>query len=82
MNITRKCNRCKKWFAMKMQKKTIVRKDEIKILERTYKHSPKGGLELALDHFTPGERLYYDVRYACKYCGAEEKEYACEDVKE
>ncbi len=81
MKITRKCKHCKKWFAMKMQKKTVVRKDEIKILERLYKPGPKGELQPAHDHFAPGERLYYDVRYICKYCGAEEKEYVCENVK-
>ena len=81
MKITRKCNHCKKWFAMKIQEKTLVRKDEIRILERLMKPNPKGGVETALDRFAPGERLYYDVLYACKYCGAEEKEFTSEDVK-
>ncbi len=81
MNIVRKCNHCKKWFAMKMQEKTVVRKEEIKILERLFKHNLKGGMEPALDHYTQGERLYYDIRYVCKYCGTEEKGYAYEDVK-
>ncbi len=74
MNIIRKCNHCKKWFAMKIKEKTVVRKEEIKILERLFKHNVKGGVEPELDHFTPGERLYYDIRYCCKYCGAEEKD--------
>ena len=66
---------------MKIHEKTVVRKDEIKILERLYKPGPKGELLPAHDHFTPGERLYYDMRYVCKFCGAEEKVYACENVK-
>ncbi len=66
---------------MKMQEKTLVQKDEIKILERLYKHNPKGGLETALNRFVPGERLYYNIRHICKYCGAEENEYTYEDVK-
>ena len=82
MNIIRKCNHCKKWFAMEIQEKTVVRKEEIKILERLFKHNLKGGMEPALDHFAPGERLYYEIRYCCKYCGVEEKGYAYEDIKE
>lgn len=74
MNIIRKCNQCKKWFAMEMQEKTVVKKDEIRISERLFKFNLKGGMEPALDHFTPGERLYYDIRYCCKHCGAEEND--------
>lgn len=81
MRITQKCNHCKKWFAMKMQKKTVISKDEISIFERLYKPGPKGELQLAHDHFTPAERVHYDVRYVCKYCGAEEKAYTYKNVK-
>ncbi len=81
MNIIRKCNHCKKWFAMKIKEKTIIQRDEIRILERLFKHDPRGGLEPALDHFAPGERLHYDIRYVCKYCGAEENESKYKDVK-
>ncbi len=81
MKIIRKCNHCKKWFALEMHEKTLVRKEEIRILERLTQPNPKGTVETVLDHFVSGERFYYDILYVCKYCGAEEKEFICEDVK-
>ena len=81
VNIIRKCNHCKKWFAMKLQEKTVAQKDEINILERLFKFNLKGGVEPAIDHFAPGERLYYDIRYVCKYCGAEENDIYVKTLK-
>ncbi len=81
MKKIRTCTHCKKWFAMEIKEKTLTRREEIMILERLMKPNPKGGVETALDHYTPGERIYYDILYACKYCGAEEKRVVSEDVK-
>lgn len=81
MEIIRRCNCCKRWFALKMQEKNLVRKEEIRIFERLMKPNPKGGVETALDRFAPGERYYYDILFVCKYCGAEEKRFVSEDVK-
>lgn len=81
MNILKKCNNCKKWFAMEMHEKTVVKKEKIQIFERLFKHNPKGGVEPVVDHFTPGERVYYNIRYLCKYCGAEETRCVSQDIK-
>ncbi len=79
--MKKRCTHCRKWFAMELQTKTLVRKEQIRIYERLTRPNPKGTLETAIERFAPGERLYYDLVYVCKYCGAEEKELVWKDVK-
>ncbi len=81
MKKLRRCKSCKKWFAMKETEKNLVGKEDIQVFERLTQPHVKGAVEKMVDRFVPGERLFYEVTYRCRFCGAEEKESVFKDVK-
>jgi hypothetical protein len=65
----RKCDRCKKWFAMRKQGKECVdEKNSHTVKEGTMKNS-KGEVIRRWDEFVPATVYTYHIHRKCKHCG-------------
>ena len=77
-----KCENCKRVFAVKKIKTELVRKEDISILVELKQMHAKGGV-VAETHpcYVPGERMFYECHYKCRYCGNKTVKTITKDAK-
>ena len=77
-----KCENCNRIFAVKKIKTELVRKEDISILVELKQMHAKGGVVAeTLPHRVPGERMFYEHHYECRYCGRRIVKSVTKDVK-
>lgn len=76
------CENCKRIFALKKIKTELVRREDISILVELKQMHAKGGVVAETHpHYVPGERLFYEHHYECRYCGRRTVKLVTKDVK-
>lgn len=77
-----KCPECNRLLAMKRTEKKLVRQEDVEVLETLTQPDLKGGIQTAIERFVPGERNFYKITYACRFCGAEQTKSVWKDKKQ
>lgn len=64
-----RCPKCKKNRAMKEMERNIIREGKISKLEEHKTYNKKGEVTGSREERVYGTRIWYSVKYQCKYCG-------------
>ncbi len=80
-NLLRRCNLCKRFFAVKKISENVVRTENIEILEALRQPHLKGEVHTMVERFVPGERIYSEIVYECKFCREKHSVLKSKDVK-
>ncbi|MFV0499406.1 MAG: hypothetical protein ACK5NF_05185 [Bacilli bacterium] len=68
--IKKRCKKCNKLFAMKFNKKTLVKSESISILKDKKIKNAKGEVTGCMQDYVPRKRQTCLSEFCCKYCGA------------
>ena len=79
--LLKKCNSCGRIFAIRKTDENVVRTEDVAILEVLRQPHLKGEVHTMVERFVPGQRIYTEISYECKFCGKKHTVLHSKDVK-